>query len=88
MMALNYAVLQLFTKIEEGSADTVIETLKGQYGTFKAFNKKEIINALMTAEANGLLEESRFELDSSNELNVYYRAHEEGAATINKYIKG
>jgi len=88
MMALNYAILKMFTKIDEGSADTVIETLKSQYGSFKAFNKKEIINALMTAEANGLLEESRFELDSSNELKVYYRAHEEGAATINKYIKG
>ncbi|TKB09584.1 hypothetical protein [Desulforhopalus sp. IMCC35007] len=88
MMALNYAILKMFTKIEEGSVDTVIESLKDHYGTFKAFNKKEIINALMTAEANGLLEESRFELDASNELKVYYRAHEEGAATINKYIKG
>ena len=88
MMALNYAILKMFTKIKEGSADTVIETLKDQYGTFKAFNKKEIINALMTAEANGLLEESRFELDSNNELRVFYHAHEEGAATINKYIKG
>ena len=88
MMALNYAILKMFTKIEEGSVDTVIESLKGDYGTFKAFNKKEIINALMTAEANGLLEESGFELDASNELKVYYRAHEEGAATINKYIKG
>ena len=103
MMALNYAILKMFTKIEEGSADTVIETLKDQYGTFKAFNKKEIINALQREDgvalghgaaddlaggANGLLEESRFELDSSNELKVYYRAHEEGAATINKYIKG
>ena len=88
MMALNYAILKMFTKIDEGCADTVIETLKGQYGAFKAFKKNEIINALMTAEANGLLEESRFELDSNNELKVYYRAHEEGAATINKYIKG
>ena len=41
----------------------------------------------MTAEANGLLEETRFEMDKSNNLRIYYRAHEEGAATINKYIK-
>lgn len=88
MMALNYAILKMFTTIEEGSADTVIEKLKEQYGTFKAFNKEEIINALMTAEANGLLEESRFDMDSNNELRVFYHAHEEGAATINKYIKG
>ncbi|MFT5730257.1 MAG: hypothetical protein ACI8PB_004435 [Desulforhopalus sp.] len=88
MMALNYAILKMFTKIDEGCADTVIDALKGQYGTFKAFNKKDIINALMTAEANGLLEESRFDLDSNQELRVFYRAHEEGAATINNYIKG
>ena len=87
-MALNYAILKMFTKIDEGCADTVIDALKGQYGTFKAFNKKDIINALMTAEANGLLEESRFDLDSNQELRVFYRAHEEGAATINNYIKG
>lgn len=88
MIALNYAILKLFTRIDEGCADTVMEALSDQYGKFKAFQKDAIINALMTAEANGLLEESRFDLDSNNELRVYYRAHEEGAATINKYIKG
>ncbi|SJU44375.1 Uncharacterised protein [Clostridioides difficile] len=41
----------------------------------------------MTAEANGLLEETRFDLDKNGELRVYYHAHEEGAETINKYIK-
>ena len=41
----------------------------------------------MTAEANGLLEEARFDMDPADELRVYYRAHEEGAATINRYIK-
>ncbi|WP_136799079.1 hypothetical protein [Desulfosediminicola ganghwensis] len=87
MIPLNYAILKLFTRIEEGCADTVMEALKNQYGNFKAFKKDSIINALMTAEANGLLEESRFDLDSNDDLRVYYRAHEEGAATINNYIK-
>ncbi|WP_163335991.1 hypothetical protein [Desulfopila sp. IMCC35008] len=87
MIPLNYAILKLFTKIKEGCADDVMDALKGNYGTFKAFKKDAIINALMTAEANGLLEESRFDLDSNNELRVYYRAHKEGAATINQYIK-
>ena len=86
MQPLNYAILKHFTKVEEASAETVMDALKGQYGSFKAFNKPSIINALMTAEANGLLEESRFDLDGKNELQVFYRAHEEGADTINKYI--
>jgi hypothetical protein len=41
----------------------------------------------MTAEANGLIKETRFELDKNNQLRIYYQADEEGTAIINKYIK-
>ncbi|WP_346961649.1 hypothetical protein [Clostridium sp.] len=87
MKPLNYAILKYFTKVEEACADDVIEALKGEYGDFKALKKDAVITALMTAEANGLIEETRFELDKSNQLRVYYHAHEDGAATINKYIR-
>lgn len=88
MQPLNYSILKYFTKVDEACAEDVMEALKDQYGHFQAFRKPSIINALMTAEANALLEETRFELDANEELRVYYRAHEEGAATINKYITG
>lgn len=87
MKPLNYAILKYFTKVEEACADDVIKTLKGEYSDFKAFNKKGIINALMTAEANGLIEETRFELDKNDELVVYYFANEENKQTINSFIK-
>ncbi len=87
MKPLNYAILKYFTKVEEACADDVIEALKGEYGNFKALKKEAVITALMTAEANGLIEETRFELDRSKQLRVYYHAHEDGAATINKYIR-
>ncbi len=87
MKPLNYAILKHFTKVKEACTEEVIEALKGQYGSFKALNKDDVLAALMTAEANGLLEESRFELDKTNALRIYYRAHKEGADTINKYIK-
>ncbi|MCW7753343.1 hypothetical protein OOT00_05000 [Desulfobotulus sp. H1] len=87
MKPLNYAILKHFTIVDEACVDDVMAALKAQYGHFKAFNKPTIISAIMTAEANGLLEEVRFELASGNELKVYYRAHEEGAATINRYIR-
>lgn len=86
MKPLNYAILKHFTTVNEASAEDVIEALKGEYSSFKALNKASVIEALMTAEANGLLEETRFELDNNQELQVYYHAHEDGAATINKYI--
>lgn len=87
MKPLNYAILKHFTKVKEACADDVIDALKGEYGNFRALKKPAVINALMTAEANGLLEETRFDMDESGEIRVYYHAHEEGAATINKYIK-
>lgn len=86
MKPLNYAILKYFTKVKEACADDVINALKGEYGSFKALKKPAVIEAIMTAEANGLLEETRFDVDSKGELRVYYRAHAEGAATINSYI--
>ncbi|NME95939.1 hypothetical protein HF847_08035 [Clostridium cochlearium] len=87
MKPLNYAILKHFTKVPEACADDVIEALKGEYGHFKALNRKAVINALMTAEANGIIKETRFELDKNNQLRIYYQADEEGTAIINKYIK-
>ena len=87
MKPLNYAILKHFTKVKEACADDVIEALKGEYGSFKALNKAAVVEAIMTAEANGLLEETRFDMDDKGEIRVYYHAHAEGAATINNYIK-
>ncbi|HJV45114.1 MAG TPA: hypothetical protein VJ824_05230 [Bacillota bacterium] len=87
MKPLNYAILKHFTRVKEACAEDVINALKADYGNFRALNKKDVLSALMTAEANGLLQEARFEMDQRGELKVYYYAHEEGVKTINKYIK-
>ncbi|MBE6035813.1 hypothetical protein [Aminipila sp.] len=87
MRPLNFAILKYFTTVKEACADDVIEALRGEYGDFKALKKPAVVEAIMTGEANGLLEETRYELDSKGELKVYYRAHKEGADTINTYIK-
>lgn len=87
MKPLNYAILKHFTKVKEACAEDVIQALKGEYGNFKALNRDAVIEAIMTAEANGLLEETRFEMGADENLRVYYHANAEGAATINNYIK-
>lgn len=87
MKPLNYAILKHFTKVDEACAEDVIQALKGEYGTFKALNREDVMNALMTAEANGLLEETKFELDKAGVLKIYYHANADGAAAINKYIR-
>lgn len=87
MKPLNYAILKHFTKVDEACAEDVIQALKGEYGTFKALNRDDVMNALMTAEANGLLEETKCELDKAGVLKIYYHANEDGATAINKYIR-
>lgn len=86
MKPLNYAILKHFTKVDHACADDVLLALKGQYGHFKAFNKKDFVTALMTAQTNGLIEEKSFDMDQFGGIRIYYRANEESRATINNYI--
>lgn len=87
MKPLNYAILKYFTTVKEASANDVLKALKDDYKGLRTFNKKEMINALLTAEANGLIEETRVDLDENDELEIFYHATEESKATINSYIK-
>ena len=88
MKPLNYAILKYMTTVKEACPENVIDALSSQYSTFRAFNKADVLTALLTAEANGLLEEARFDLDDDGELRLFFRAHAEGAETINRYIAG
>lgn len=88
MKPLNYAILKLMTTVEDACAEDIMAALRGTYSGFRALNPKAINETLLTAEVNGLLEQSRCELDAKGELRLYFRAHEEGAAAINRYIRG
>lgn len=87
MKPLNYAILKYFNHVKEACTNCVIDALQDEYGSFRALNEKDVLTALMTAEANGLIEESRYELDNNGDVIIYYRAHEEGLEAINKYIE-
>lgn len=84
---LNFAILKYFTTVDEACAEDVIGALMADYGDFKTLKKDAVIEALMSAEKNGLLEETKFEEDENGYIRIYYHAHDEGKATINKYIK-
>ena len=86
MKPLNYAILKYFTTVDEANADEIIFELKDQYGSFRGLKKKSVVETLMTAKANGILEETRYDLDEKGELRIYYRANKEGRDIINKYI--
>ena len=87
MLPLNYAISKYFTTVEEACAADVITALADEYGRFKGLRRPAVVEALMTAEKNGLLEETRYELNDDGSLAVYYRAPEAGRKTINKFIK-
>lgn len=88
MKPLNYAILKYMTTVAEACPEDVLRALKDDYSGFRAFNKAEVLNSLLTAKANGLLEEARFELDEEGLLRLYFRANADGAAAINRYIPG
>ena len=83
---LNFAILKYMTTVNEACTEDVLCALKDGYSSFRAFNKSDVLNALLTAEANRLLEESRYDLDDEGQVRMFFRAHAEGAATINRYI--
>ena len=87
MKPLNYAILQYMTTVPEACADDVLVALDSTYKGFRAFSAKAITDTLLTAEVNGLLEQTRFDLDDHGNLRLYFRANEDGKATIRKYIK-
>ena len=86
MKPLYYAMLKWMTTVNEACVADAIDALKGEYGSFKMCRPKPMQEALMTAEKNGLLEESSFDVDEHNELRVYYKVTDYGKQMINDYI--
>ena len=87
MRPLFFSMLKYFTDVKEACRADVQDALRGEYGNFKAFKDKAMDEALMTACSNGLIDESRYELDKDGKLVIYYKASQEGIDTINNYIK-
>ncbi|MCL1922535.1 MAG: hypothetical protein FWG15_01460 [Propionibacteriaceae bacterium] len=86
MLPLNYAILKLFLSEEEADVQIVMEKLADDYQKSRQFKKSTVTELVMTAEANGLLEETRFDLGENEDLRVYYRATESGRQMIERYI--
>ena len=96
-LPLNYAILSYFTKHAEGNADSVVEELRPEYGRYRAFKRASVVESLMTAKENGILEEVRTELAGSGGagedagtggevLRVWYRLTEYGAGLIERFL--
>lgn len=86
MRALNFAILKYFTSHDEADAKIVMEELKPEYGRFRAFKEPAVVESLMSAKENGLLDESRYTVEGDG-LRVFYQANEYGRKMIDGFIK-
>lgn len=87
MMPFTYAVLKYMTTVSEASVDDVMKALKNNYSSNKQYSKANILEVLMAANKNGLLEETRYEFDENKDVRVYFKAPADAIETINNYIK-
>lgn len=87
MRPLFQEVLHLYTDGKERSRKMVQDELMDTYGGFRAFKDKQMDEALHTAMSNGLIAESRYELDENGNLVIYYKSNQSMIDLINNYIK-
>ena len=87
MRPLFFSMLKYYTTGVEACRADVQEALRAEYGNFKAFKDKAMDEALMTACSNGMIDETRYELDDKGKLVIYYKASQESIDTINSYIE-
>ena len=85
-LPLDCAVLKYFTTVDEASVVEVMEVIKDDFSGYRPFTRKGVSEILMTAVVNGMLKETRYELEENGELKVYYKADEVGRGIINKYL--
>ena len=85
-LPLNYAILLYFTKHDEGDADSVIEELKAEYSHYRAFKRPAVVESIMTAKENGILEEVRAEPGEGEQLRLWYRLTDYGKELIDRFM--
>lgn len=88
MKPLFFAMLKYFSgRVDQDASRADVQAaLADVYGGFKAFKDKALDEALMTANSNGIIHESRYELDENGNLVIYYSCTQEEADVINSYI--
>ena len=83
---LNYAILTCVWQDGPCDAEDVVARLAPRYGRHRAFRKPAVVEALMTAERNGILEETGARLSADGALLIQYRVTDYGAALMRRFL--
>lgn len=80
------AVLKYLYDNDDGDVDEIMKSLKELYGREGQFTKARFVDHVMSLEANGLVNETGYELDKNGELSVRYKINDDGIHSIQKYV--
>lgn len=87
MKPLCYAELLYFEDGKDHCVNDVMRDLKDQYGKFRMFNAKAIHECMMTAQTNGILDESGADLDEDDNLRIYWKINDYGRKLMDRFLK-
>ncbi len=83
---LHYAIIECFNHGGELSANDVIAALKEDYSDYKLLNNKDVDEALATSRENGLLEETKVDVDDDGQLRIFYKMTAFGTDMVRRYL--
>ena len=86
VLPMRFRLLHHLSTVKENTVDDIMNALKSEYGDEKQFNKINLSDSLFSMKENGLIEDTKVELDSSGELCIYYSINDFGRALLQKYI--
>lgn len=86
-LPIKFAVLKSFIDEKIQSVNEVYDKLKIDYESEKQFTKKNILEHILSLNANGLIEEVDMKLDKNENLIIYYHINDEGKLIVKKYSK-
>lgn len=86
-LPIKFAVLKSFIDEKKQSLNDIYSKLKIDYENEKQFTKENILEHILSLNANGLIEEVDMNLDKDENLIIYYRISDEGKSIVKKYSK-
>lgn len=86
LMPLYYAIVKQFMDGNEYDASEIVRVLEPNYGGYRLLTRRGVEEALATAKENGLLDESRYDVDDAGGLRIFYRVNDFGREMIDRYI--
>lgn len=86
LLPLRFRMLHFFSTVNEASANDLLEGLKSEYGSERQFSKKNFVEHLLTMKENGIIDETKVELDKNGDLCIYYSINDEGRSLLKKYL--